>query len=133
MILRLLIYSLLLATPLLGQKVPKLDRVFKETQLLTKTKKDGKTTYFYGTDSTFVELKKQMVKTLGEGWVEVKAKTIKQDKKNLESVKARKAMGESIAFTHPKQPTLRVTMNIFNNAAMGKTRTLLVTEFRVKK
>lgn len=118
--------------PLHAQQVPKLDKVFPETTLLTKTARDGKTTHFFATDATFLDLKKKLLETLGKGWLEAKAKTIKGEKETEENTKARRAVGQSAKFTHPDAPNFELSVVMFNNPAMGKARTMLVTQIKKK-
>ena len=112
---------------LLAQDIPDLSKAFADSQLLTKTVKGAKKTFYFATAADFIDLKAQLIKAVGKDWVEVKEKSFKEDKGTKENERARKAMGDSISFSHPKNATIRLTMSIFNTPAFGKPRTMLVT------
>ncbi len=125
---RLLFLCLFLLCPgLSAQDIPNLSKAFAKSQLLTKTLKGTNKTYYFATDTDFIDLKDQLAKAVGKEWVEVKEKGFKESKGTEENAAARQAMGESVSFSHPKNDKIRLTMSVFNTPAFGRQRTVLVT------
>ena len=124
---RIILLSIFLSSLLSAQDIPDLSKSFDESQLLTKTIKGAKKSYYFATDSSFIDLKSQLIKATGKEWIEIKEKGFKDDQGNKENKKARRAMAESVSFTHPKNKNIRLTLSMFNTPAFGKVSTFLVT------
>ncbi|MGJ8696658.1 MAG: hypothetical protein ACSHYF_10095 [Verrucomicrobiaceae bacterium] len=125
MILRIVI-TICLVLPCFSLEIPNLSKVFPGSQLVTKTEKGLHKTSFYATDQDFAELKVQLLKALGKGWVEIKVKTMKDEKENKDFQKAARAIDQTVTFTHPENDKLRLTLTTFNTPLMGKVRAALL-------